>query len=501
MLRSQKAVSRSSVLKTLPVPIVPQFRMSIAEAERSRLIAIAERLVSNEPALSTKYAFGPSVKSGMLDGPMLVIGDHSEIPLISAEAGDLYQYRMALLARDGDIVAISARRTREFERYIATTLGLGTSEFLDVDSTRTPLCVPLAKLCCEDETAFERIVAVTRDRGCLTIMPHIGTGHPWLLAGAVARSSHRPVRIAAPPPRLTRRVNHKLWFSELVSKVLGSQAQPKVFHTYGPAALVGQVTSLARRYDRIAVKVPDSAGSAGNISIWSKDIRDLSSAAVHSRLFALLHDLGWDDKYPLLTQVWDCPVHCSPSVQCWIPNQDEGQPIIEGIFEQIVEGTEAEFVGSRPAQLPANLQATLADQAYKLTTVLQSCGYYGRCSFDAVFVGPSIDSATIHWIECNGRWGGVSIPMTLVNRLTGDWTSKPFVVVQKYVTIYPPLHLDDVLERLAERLFVPGQTDEGIVVLSPIGYKTTKRLHFAALGRTPERAVSRAKEAAGLLLG
>jgi hypothetical protein len=470
-------------------------------AERLRLLAIAERLVSNEPALSNTDAFGPDVRSGMLDGPMLLVGDHRDIPLISDEASDLYQYRMSLLARDSDIVAFNAERNREFERYLEATLGLGAAEFLEVDAVEKRCSIPLAKRCREDHRAFERIIATARDHGCLTIMPHIGTGHAWLLAGAVAQSSGRPIRVAAPPPRLTRRVNHKLWFSELVANVLGPQAQPKIFHTYGPAALVGQATSLARRYDRIVIKVPDSAGSAGNISLWSKDIRGLSSRAVHQRLLALLHQLGWAGNYPLLTQVWDCPIQSTPSIQCWIPDPDEGLPIIEGIFEQIVEGIDAEFVGSRPAQLPAKLSAAFADQAYRLAIVLQFCGYYGRCSFDAVILGTSVRPGKIHWIECNGRWGGVSVPMTLVNRLTGDWTRKPFIVVQKYVTLSAPLRMADVLERLNDRLFVPGQTGEGIVILTPPGKETTRRLHFAALGQTLEDANICTREALSLIIG
>ena len=44
---------------------------------------------------------------------------------------------------------------------------------------------------------------------------------------------------------------------------------------------------------------------------------------------------------------------------------------------------------------------------------------------DAILIGESLADARLHWIECNGRWGGVSIPMTLANRLTGDWARHP----------------------------------------------------------------------------
>ena len=47
---------------------------------------------------------------------------------------------------------------------------------------------------------------------------------------------------------------------------------PLTFPAFGPAALTGRVAALARRYDRIAIKLPDSAGSAGNLSLDSADI-------------------------------------------------------------------------------------------------------------------------------------------------------------------------------------------------------------------------------------
>jgi len=61
-----------------------------------------------------------------------------------------------------------------------------------------------------------------------------------------------------------------------------------------------------------------------------------------------------------------------------------------------------------------------ASEALTLASPLQSLGYIGRASFDALLVGASPEQATIHWIECNARWGGVSIPMTAARRLLGS---------------------------------------------------------------------------------
>ena len=61
-----------------------------------------------------------------------------------------------------------------------------------------------------------------------------------------------------------------------------------------------------------------------------------------------------------------------------------------------------------------------------LATVFQHLGYVGRCSFDLVLIGDSIETADFQFIECNGRWGGTSLPMTLMNRMFGDWSAQPF---------------------------------------------------------------------------
>ena len=304
----------------------------------------------------------------------------------------------------------------------------------------------------------------------------------------MADASGCDVRVAAPPPRLTRRANDKLWFAEQVRQVLGRHALPPVRGAYGPAALAGQIRALASLYDRVVVKVPNSAGSMGNLSLWSSSIRDVPLPQLRNRLVSLLRDLGWKDSYPLLVEVWDCPVLSSPSVQIWIPNRQEGPPVIEGIFEQVVQGMEGEFIGSAPAQLPSTWCSRLASEALALATLLQYCGYFGRCSFDSVITGVSYDKSNLHWIECNGRWGGVSIPMTLVNRLTGDWSRLSFVVVHQSHQPTRPTKFERALESLKNDLYRTGPIDAGIIVLTPTGIENGSGVHLAALGRTAEEA-------------
>ncbi|HXV62689.1 MAG TPA: hypothetical protein VEK15_18460, partial [Vicinamibacteria bacterium] len=82
---------------------------------------------------------------------------------------------------------------------------------------------------------------------------------------------------------------------------------------------------------------------------------------------------------------------------------------------QILEGEEKIFVGSRPSTLAKTLNRRLTGASLRCAEALQNLGYVGRCSFDFLVV----DGEQIRFTECNGRWGGTSIPMSLVDRLVG----------------------------------------------------------------------------------
>jgi hypothetical protein len=259
----------------------------------------------------------------------------------------------------------------------------------------------------------------------------MGTGGVWRLAATVAAHSGVTVRVAAPPPRLTKRVNDKLWFAQRVVEVLGTRAIPTTSSVFGPAALTGRVAALAKHNRHVAIKVPDSAGAAGNLVLDSTSLRGLSARALQERLLTVLWRLEWDQAYPLLVTVWDRPVVASPSVQLWIPESGRGFPFVEGVFDQNVQEPAGEFIGAMPTTLPEQWCLRLADEAARLGFLFQALGYFGRCSFDATLVGEDVNSAVLHWIECNGRWGATSILMTLANRLGGDWRMRPFITVHR----------------------------------------------------------------------
>ena len=59
----------------------------------------------------------------------------------------------------------------------------------------------------------------------------------------------------------------------------------------------------------------------------------------------------------------------------------------------------------------------LVEPSLMVATALQTLGYVGRCSFDFIIVPGEQGGLRAKFTECNGRWGGTSTPMHLIDRL------------------------------------------------------------------------------------
>lgn len=469
------------------LPILEPLTVRIGPDERREVARLASRLIADEPALIATDTLDPRTGSGIADGPALFFEDHSEIALRS---GACLDYRSRLLAGDGDVVMIGKQRRPDFEAYCHDLLGLGDPAIV------VPAGLPhrpLAQRCAQDPALMAQLCDVARRAGRFGLVPYLGSESAWRLASAIAAYSGAPVWVAAPGPRLTRRVNDKLWFSERVTEVLGRQALPLTHRVFGPEALARRIALLARSQKRVCIKVPDGTGGAGNLIIEARQIIGMPLESLRQWLLRQLHKLGWRARYPLLVGIWESPVVVSPSVQLWIPHRTIGAPIVEGVFEQIVE--EGQFVGASPSALLAPWRQRIAEEAVYIASLFQELGYFGRCSLDAVL----LDSGAPQWIECNGRWGGVSIPMTLINRLIGDWQSRSFVIVHRFGLRLRAQSFADVLVQLRDRLFYYGGPPKGIVFLTADGIEEGSGFDFLVLGDTQSEVLAQAREIASLL--
>jgi len=411
----------------MQIPIVEQ----IPVRPRAELCEAADRLAAKllreHPELAAAERFQELVPTHLNTVPTLHLDDLSELGGTSPENDvQFYQERARLRAGSGDLIAAGGEPVNGHEDYFRERLGLGSAEWLHAETTdRNPR---LAETCWSDEDIRGFLISRIQ-RGELTaIHPHMGTHSVWELAAKLREAANRPLKVIAPPPRLCRWVNDKIAFAGLVRRLFGTEFVPKTESAWNIPTLAGRVIALSGTTETIGVKVPDGAGGGGNVVLRSSSIHGKTQGEVERELRELMSNIRWDADSELLVDVWEQDVLCSPSAQFWIPPIGDGPPVAEGLFVQTMQGEEGVFVGAAPARLPDGCTHEIAERCWLLARVFQRLGYVGRCSFDVILVGERLEDCRVEFIECNGRWGGTSLPMTLVNRLLGDWTTRPFSV-------------------------------------------------------------------------
>ncbi|MBR9651500.1 hypothetical protein [Thalassovita aquimarina] len=427
------------------------------------------------------------MSEGDAPGPYVFFGDAGEIPLLDRPDNVALEYRLSMLAGDGDLVVLGSDRNVAFEEYKASVLNLGQCRYLPVRGRENGRHVPVHIRCLNDVAAFDALAGFVSAAGGVTLVPHIATGAIWALARKLARDTGKTVHVAGPPPAVTRFANDKMCFSELVRALFGPYSGMSEVSAHGMAALVGRVREMARGCDKIVLKLPSSAGSAGNFPIFSNDVVALSPMALWTYLQRLIGQVVMPPEFPMIVQVWENNVLSSPSVQLWIPRPEAGDPVIEGLFEQVLTGAGGQFAGARPLPGDHPRIADLCHEGAMLGLALQAMGYFGRCSFDAVLTGDSIETAALHWIECNGRWGGVSVPMTLLNRLFGEEGPPSYAIMHNFGQGGGVAGFADGLEVLGDLIWRPGR-DTGIIFNTPSGFEAGTSFHFVALASSDEAA-------------
>lgn len=414
-----------------PWPIKAAVNPDLSRKIRQGIEILANKQLRNCPRLNDASIFGEHVSAGYEKGPMLLLEDHRDIELMPDDRVASHEYRMIGLARDGDFLLISRPRIKSFEAYSREVFGQNGPDIIEVDRGDSRLRVPLAAACLNNEGALAKLATAAAKAGTFNICPYLSTGYDWLLGAEIARRSGCPVQICAPLPQLSRLVNDKLWFTSQTRMILGNNSVPPTYSVYGPIAAAAILSKLARTHDRLVIKMPASAGSMGNLVLESGYVRSLTSRELRGELLERLHAIGWHDHFPILIGVWEVAALASPSAQVWIPHAGNGPPIVEGIFGQILSGEIQSFIGATAINLPKTLESRFYREALEISYYFQCLGYFGRMSLDALLTGQDMSNAELHWIECNGRWGGVSIPMTAARNLPGIYDSAELLVVQR----------------------------------------------------------------------
>jgi len=475
------------------VPIVGHFQPDPPSAMLRDVESLSTAILRERPELAMPDDFRRLSAEQVGEGPTLHVDDLTAISRLDPGCRtEFYQDRARLRAGDGDIVVSCGQPVGGYEEYCCEMLGLGSPKWLHPRVPQNPMRV--AEASWEDRSVRRTLVRAIRSRDLEYLHPHMGTLPIWELAFLLHRASHRRIRVVAPPPNVTTWANDKVAFTTTVQRLFGESFVPTSESAWNLSKLALRVQEIARQSQFVGLKLPDAAGGDGNVVIKSGRFGDQSLRQTHSILREALQKLDWDGCSELLVDSWESNVTSSPSVQMWIPPQDEGPPVIEGLFVQVIEGAQGIFTGSRPADLPSHLTEEIVDRCWLLGQLFQHVGYLGRCSFDMILVGDTHDNCQIEFIECNGRWGGTSLPMTLMNRLFGDWSRQPFAVSVSWIPGLDRVSFVDALNAFGDDLF-DARTGQGRFILcNPGRMKHQSGLSAIGLGSTWDEAATAAFE-------
>ena len=415
--------------------------------------------------------------------PTLYLDDVSEIPFLDEISGvEEYQHRARVRAGEGDLFATVTEPVAGYEEYCQARLQLGSPEGIVADVVTSPIAVTRAV---SEGTAFERLVAVARPTG-LVIHPYMSIEPVWDLAGRVRDESENTVTVIGPPPPITELANDKALFSEVVGAVLGEEWLVDTRMTTNPTELSKYLLDLAESHRLVALKRARCASGMGNLVLESSDVTGRSLSSVEKDVRSFLERTQWDGVETVLAVGWE-QTNVTPSTQLWLP--PVGAPKLEGIYEQLLTPGTSVFMGSRPSTLSTELNRRIGNASLELAAAFQALGYVGRCSFDLLVVGDPEDDCRVRFVECNGRWGGTSIPMQLVDRLVG--APRPPYRAQDLV--HPGLvgvALEEVLDRVGDALYDAG-TRRGRFIFYNVGPMTgSGKIDVIALGETQQEAES-----------
>ena len=394
--------------------------------------------------------------------PTLQLDDVSAIPFLVDVAGvEEYQHRGRLRADDQDVYVTVTPAAGGYEAYCQERLRMGAPHHLVAEPVGPPIAV--ARACMAGRT-HDRLVEIARDARGMMIHPYMGIEDVWELAAMLSVDSRSPVHVLAPPPPVTWIANDKALFDELVTRVLGRDALVETRISRDAAGIESDLRALAKRHNRVGLKRTRCASAMGNAVFTSKDVQSERDAANAVQEF--LRRTEWPEGEEVLAVAW-LQTDLSPSTQLWIPPLGRGDPQLDGIYEQILEGAEKVFVGSRPSTLPDAVNQELGTCALMVGAALQELGYVGRCSFDHLVTGNVHGEFEVVFTECNGRWGGTSTPMSLLDRLLQG----PRPPYRAQDVVYRELigaKLPDLLELAADSMFATD-TGEGRFIFYNVG--------------------------------
>lgn len=462
-------------------------RLNEEQQERARRVA---RKVAGEYGLEeAARRYADRRYTGGAEGATVVhLEDVSGIPFISGVPGvEEYQHRARVRAGDGDVFAAVTPPQPGYEAYNRRVLGIGEPEYVAADPVSGPMAV--AEACLHEPTLGrlkERLVERQRDtQQPVVLHPYMAIEAVWELAAGL-KGEGVETRVLGPPPPVLWIANDKSRVAEVNARLGRDDLNVETHAEVTPEGMTERLLAMAARRERVALKRTRCASAMGNVVFEAEEASEQGPRALLRSVHRFLQKTEWEGDEEVLVVEW-ADAFTSPSTQMWLPPRVQGAPRLDGVYEQLLHGEERIFVGSRPSTLPEAIEEALVEASMLVATTFQELGYVGRCSFDFVVTGEPDGEFAIRMIECNGRWGGTSTPMHLVDRLVDgprpDYIAKDFV--------HPGLvgaSFTDILGAARQAVYRPEE-GAGRFIFYNVGPLDEKgKFDVIALGENPEAA-------------
>ena len=332
-----------------------------------------------------------------------------------------YCSRAFTRARDGDIVLASLDPIPGYHEYMDKRLNLGNSYYIYVAPNDPERNYHLFESLKHDQSSLGKILSYTSLNGELVIHPYMGSYGAWDIARLLSEPRENPVKVMGPLPIASKIANDKNDFLSIVQQLCGKEHTVDCSSASTRKELEALIEKKAKSYEKLVMRYPGSAGGMST-EVFESDFVLNQKDDFQRFLDAYISEYGWEEgKEKLQVSGWEPEVLMAPSSHLWIPPGNEEPPIFEEILMQTFDDVDPTvFAGSRVANLPDRISKEIEELTMIVGRALQKIGYVGRCSFDLLLCGPSLEKCKIKFVECNGRWGGASTPMTLMNRIFGD---------------------------------------------------------------------------------
>jgi hypothetical protein len=419
-------------------------------------------------------------------GHGILVDDISEISLTGQLAhGVGHQVRARIRAFHGDLVVSNAVPPAGFDDY-TRLLGLGSVHWIH-PGTGPRVCADALR----SADSLGRLVEFATTRTAY-VSPYMASDGAWDLVRELSQATGRAVPMVGPTPAACAQANDKARLMTMAATLLGPASVPafQVASSAGQAAQA--MAALADGQHMVAIRLPSAGAGLGLCLVEAAAAAGMSPDQRRQLVAGFAVQTGHRFPDPLLVVRWYPDVSESPSVHLWIPALGQGWPLCDGVLDQhFSDEVASQFGGGSSSVLPRDQQDRVRLISMRLALVLQRIGYLGRCSFDFIMAGPDVSRAEPILVECNGRWGGASVILTLVNRLFARPPRPAFAFGFIVDNRLRKAGFADLTRRLSRYLYSPGKPDGWLIIPHPGSLHDLGRLGCLTVALTSEQARER----------